>query len=122
MPIRAAVRSLAFAGWDCSLPGEPRFGQGVGGEEGEELVGDFFGAGVGGGGAGAGEVLLFPDEVFELAAFGPFGPEVGAPEEEGRFRFGELGVAFDLPLDEPARGEGAFVGVRLGIEPAGGVA
>ena len=93
---------------------EPGFGQGVGLEEGQQLPGDFFAAGVAGVGAVAGQVLAFVDQLVALARGDAVGPEVGAPEEErgldrpaGGVEI-ERGITFYLVLDQPADREGAF--------------
>ena len=73
------------------------------------------------------KVFAPPDEVVRLAALQAVGPQVRPPEQKWHlhFAFGRIIVqrrlAGDLILDQPAHAEGAFKGVRFGVETRAGV-
>src|SRR5262245_10479247 len=103
---------------------KPRFGGGVGREEGEELVGDFLAAGIGGVRAVIAKVGAEIGEVICVAASFAVRPKIGSPEQQRSFPGGvvESRSTVDLVLNKPADGKGAFVGVRLGVQLGRGVA
>src|SRR5690349_4169316 len=68
------------------------------------------------------QVFARPYQVVLLAAFGTIGPQIGAPGDPGGAVARQRRVAGDLRGDGPLHGEGAFIGVGLGVERRRGVA
>ena len=104
----------------------PRMGVGL--EEVQQLLGHFLAAGVAGMGAVADQIAAFPNQPVTLAGRHAVGPEIRTPKQQRRLHrapFGvviQAGVSLDLALDQPAHDEGAFVGIRFGVESSVGIA